>query len=76
MAAHNEALKAGFVGTHSREKHSAESAQFGAPPTLSRSCNQRLCLPYCLLTMLEELSTKSPKSTPKTKLRNPDLRWN
>ena len=61
-------LNVGFVGTHSREKHSAEPVQFGAPPTLSRSCNQCLCLPYCLLTMLEELSTRSPKSTPKTKL--------
>ena len=40
--------------------------KFGAPPTLSRSCNQRFCLTYCLLTRLEELSTRSPKSALKT----------
>ena len=61
-------LNVGFVGTQSREKHSAEPVQFGTPPTLSGSCNQSLCLPYWLLTLFEELSTRSPKSTPKTKL--------
>jgi hypothetical protein len=34
-----------FVGTHSREKHAAESVQFGTPKALFGSFGRRLSLP-------------------------------
>ena len=57
-----------FAYATTREKHTAEPAQSGTPPTPSRSCDQHCCLPYCLPTKLEGLSTKPPKNTLKTKL--------
>ena len=40
-------LNLSFLGTHRREKHAAESVQFGAPMAIFKSFDQ-CCLPYYL----------------------------
>ena len=56
-------LNLGFLRARTREKHTRRArCKFGKPPTLSRSCDQRCCLPFCLPTRLEELSTMPPNS--------------
>jgi hypothetical protein len=41
-----------FVRTHSREKHTVQLAQFGAPPALLKSFGHPFSIPYCLDSVL------------------------